>query len=144
MKKIIPLTAALLLIVVVNLSAQTRCEKAVAKSAESLRLAMISGNKNDLDNIVLDDLSYGHSGGLVETKSAFIDKFATGKSDFVTINIKEQTIDVNKKTAIVRQVLSADTNDNNKPATVNLKVMLVFVKVKGDWKLLARQAVKLA
>jgi hypothetical protein len=38
--------------------------------------------------------------------------------------------------------LSAETNDNNKPATVHLKILLIFVKDGGEWKLLARQAVK--
>jgi hypothetical protein len=39
--------------------------------------------------------------------------------------------------------MTGDTNDNNKPGTVNLGVLLVWQKQKGQWKLLARQAFKL-
>jgi hypothetical protein len=125
-----------------SLFAQTKCEKAVAAAAEKLRLAMISGNKADLENIVMDQLSYGHSGGHVDDKTEFVQKLAGGGSDFVTIDISEQTVHVVKKTGIVRHTLVAETNDNNKPATVHLKILLIFVKDDGKWKLLARQAVK--
>ncbi len=142
MKKNIRLTLAILLLSSCSLFAQSKDEKAVAAATEALRLAMISGNQQELDKVVSDKLSYGHSGGLVENKTAFLAKFASGQSDFVSINLTEQTIDVIRKTAIVRHKLTADTNDNQKPGTVNLKVMLVFVKDGGKWKLAARQAVK--
>ncbi len=54
----------------------------------------------------------------------------------------DQVIVVTRKTAIVRHILSAETSDNNQPGRVKLKVMLVFVKLSGHWKLIARQAVK--
>jgi ketosteroid isomerase-like protein len=42
----------------------------------------------------------------------------------------------------VRHTLDADTNDNGKTGTVHLKVLLVWLKEGGEWKLLVRQAVK--
>lgn len=144
MKRNLVLTTALVLMLNLVLTAQTRSEKAVGNATEQLRLAMISGDQKQLQSVVRDELSYGHSGGLVENKDGFLAKFASGQSDFVSIDIKEQTITVIKKTAIVRHVLSAETNDNKKPGTVHLKVMLVFVKAHGKWKLAARQAVKVA
>ncbi len=143
MQKIIKLTIVFLVFVSSTVAAQSRKEKAVANAVEQLRLAMISGNQQDLQKVVADQLSYGHSGGLVENKTAFLAKFATGQSDFVSISLKDQTIDIVGKTAIVRHVLAAETNDNQKPGTVNLKVLLIFVKTNGNWKLAARQAVKL-
>ena len=122
--------------------AQTKAEKAVANAAEKLRLAMINGDQKELENIVASKLSYGHSGGYVEDKKEFVEKLVSKKSDFVGINITDQVILVTRKTAIVRHSLSAETNDNNKPGQVKLKVMLVFVKISGQWKLAARQAVK--
>lgn len=126
------------------LSAQGKSENSVARAAEALRLAMISGNATDLENLVVNELSYGHSGGHVDDKKEFLQKLTGGGSDFVSINISEQTVTVVNKTGIVRHILHAETNDNSKPGTVHLKVMLVFVKDHGKWKLAARQAVKLA
>jgi len=123
-------------------NAQDKKVAAVEKSINRLVAAMISGDRAALNESVSDSLSYGHSGGHVEGKEEFVEKIASGKSDFVTINITDQTIRVYGNTAIVRHHLDAQTNDGGKPATVKLKILLVFAKENGDWKMLARQAVK--
>jgi hypothetical protein len=122
--------------------AQSKDETAVANAVEKLRKAMIDGNKEELESIVLDKLSYGHSGGHVEGKSEFVEKIVSGKSDFVTIDLSDQTIGISGKTAVVRHKLNAKTNDSGKPAEVHLLVLLIFQKDHKQWKLLARQAVK--
>lgn len=123
--------------------AQSKDELAVTAAVESLRKAMIDGDKTGLQNITADQLSYGHSSGRVEDKAAFIDNIVTGKSDFVTIDLTNQTITVAGDAAIVRHALAATTNDNGNPGTVKLNILLVWQKQKGTWKLLARQAVKI-
>ncbi len=123
--------------------AQTKAEKEVSIAVEKLRDAMVSGNRADLENIASKHLSYGHSGGKIEDKAAFVEAIAGGKSDFVKIDLADQTIQIAGKTAIVRHKLSADTNDGGKPGHVNLNILLVFVKDNGNWELLARQAVKI-
>lgn len=122
--------------------AQTKKEKQVADAVEKLRTAMVDGKKDALEAIVSDKLSYGHSGGHVEGKAEFVEKIVSGKSDFVTIELKDQAISVSGKTAVVRHLLNASTNDNGKPGEVHLKILLIFQKEGGKWKLLARQAVK--
>jgi ketosteroid isomerase-like protein len=141
MKKLI----VLLVVLVGSFSFATAQDKkiaAVEKSINRLKDAMISGDRAALNESVSDSLSYGHSGGHVEGKEEFVEKIASGKSDFVSINLSEQSISINGNTAIVRHNLDAQTNDGGKPATVKLKILLVFTKDHGDWKLLARQAVK--
>lgn len=117
-------------------------EKEVAVAVESLRKALIDPTKSNLDNIVLDELTYGHSNGVIQDKAAFEEALLTGKSDFVTIDLTDQTIKVVGNTAWVRHTLTATNNDGGKPGTAHLYVLLVWMKQKGGWKLLARQAVK--
>lgn len=124
--------------------AQTKDEKAVAAAVESLRTAMVNADSVTLDKLVDEQLSYGHSGGSVEGKSSFLNKITSGRSDFVSIELLAQTITVSGKTAIVRHTLNAVTNDGGKAGEVHLLVLLVWQKQHGDWKLLARQAVKKA
>jgi len=95
-----------------------------------------------LKNIALPELSYGHSSGKLQNRTEFISSFATGASVFVTLEFTEQTIKVVGNTAIVRHILSAKTNDSGKPGAVHLSILLIWQKQHGDWKLLARQAVK--
>ena len=131
-----------LVLSITNIDAQSKKEKELTGAVEKLRIAMIDGNKTELENLVSDQLSYGHSGGHIDDKKEFVDKLVSGKSDFVTIDLTEQTISISGKTAIVRHKLSATTNDGGKPGEVHLLVLLVCQKQGGHWKLLARQAVK--
>lgn len=123
--------------------AQSKEEAAVASAVEMLKKAMIEGKKEALENIAADDLSYGHSAGKVEEKAEFVRAIVSGESDFVTIDLTDQTIKIVGNNAIVRHKLSATTNNNGQPGTVKLAVLLVWQKQKGQWKLLARQAVKI-
>lgn len=122
---------------------QTKAETAVAAAVETLRKAMVDADKNVLQTISATELSYGHSGGKIENKAEFIEALTTGKSDFIKIDLTEQTIKVVDKSAIVRHKLSAETSDNGKPSTVNLNILLIWQKQKGTWKLLARQAARI-
>jgi len=123
--------------------AQSPTELKVAATVEKLRLAMVSGERAGLEELASTDLSYGHSSGKIEDKAAFVESIASGKSDFVTIDFKDQTIKVTGKTAIVRHQLHAKTNDGGKPGEVHLGILLVLQKEGKTWKLLGRQAFKL-
>ncbi|KAA3440824.1 nuclear transport factor 2 family protein [Rufibacter hautae] len=123
--------------------AQSKAEKGVAAAVEQLKKAMIAGERPALEAMVADALSYGHSSGKVEDKAAFVEAIVSGKSDFVTMDLTEQTIQVTGKTAIVRHKLAGQTNDSGTPGSVKLGVMLVWQKQGSAWKLLARQSYKL-
>ncbi|GAB3904590.1 nuclear transport factor 2 family protein [Mucilaginibacter boryungensis] len=142
MKKLPVLIFACLLFTV-SAFAQTKDEKDVAAAVEFMRKAMVDGDRANLTKLAADDLSYGHSSGKIQDKKEFVEAIASGASDFVTIDLTDQTIKVAGNTAIVRHKLSAQTNDGGKPGSTVLGIMLVFQKQKGAWKLLARQAYKL-
>ncbi|HVW61599.1 MAG TPA: nuclear transport factor 2 family protein [Puia sp.] len=121
---------------------QGKDEKAVSAAVEALRKAMVDPDKATLEKLTLPQLSYGHSNGMIQNQTVFIEALTSKQSDFVNINLSEQSIKIVDRTAIVRHILSADTNDGGKPGHVNLSILLVWQKVKGEWRLLARQAVK--
>ncbi|AZB29609.1 nuclear transport factor 2 family protein [Chryseobacterium balustinum] len=117
--------------------------EAVAATAEKLKLAMISGEKTELESLILPELTYGHSGGHIDDAKEFVEKLVSKKSDFVTIDITNQTVNIVGNTAIVRHHFYATTADLGKaPGDVTLDIVLVWVKTGKNWKLLARQAVK--
>lgn len=112
------------------------------KKVTALTKAMIDADGKALKALSSPVLSYGHSGGHIENQAEFIEKITSGKSDFVTINVSEQIINVSGDTAIVRHILNADIKDGGVPNTIKLGVLLVWQKQSGEWKLLARQAFK--
>jgi len=133
---------ALLMFVNITVKAQTKSEKQVAAAVEFLKKAMIDGSRESLEAVAGENLSYGHSGGKVENKAEFVEAIASGNSDFVSIDLKDQTIQVSGKTAIVRHTLTGKTNDKGVPGTVNLHILTVWQKAGGKWVMIARQAVK--
>lgn len=127
-------------------SAQERSspQEEVEISTKALTEAMLKPAAEELNRLVSEKLSYGHSSGNMETKEQFVHTLVSGASVFEEIQISEQTVDVQENTAIVRHTLNAKTNDPGKgPANIRLGIVLTWVKSNGDWQLLARQAFKL-
>lgn len=126
-----------------TLSAQSKKVKEVETRVEALRSAMVDGDRSRLENITTSDLSYGHSNGKIESKLEFVESIASGNSNFESIELTNQSINLHDKTAIVRHDLVGKTHDNGKaPGEVKLHILTVWVKEGKDWKLLSRQAVK--
>lgn len=119
--------------------AQSSDEKAVAAAVENLRQAMLDGDKARLEALSTPQLTYGHSNGMLENKSQFVEALASGKSDFSSIDLTNQTIEVVGNVALVRHELHGQANSG----AVNIGILLVWKKDGKAWKLLARQAYKL-
>jgi hypothetical protein len=124
------------------LNAQEK-NSSIEKAVLQLKEALLSGNEAQLRAISSKHLSYGHSNGLIENQDAFVATLISGKSVFLSIDLSEQTMDQVENTAIVRHTLYAKTNNEGVLGEVKLKVLMIFQKEKGAWKLLARQAVKI-
>jgi ketosteroid isomerase-like protein len=124
-------------------SAQSAEEHEVATAIESLRQAMLDADKSTLENLAAPELSYGHSSGAMEDKSTFVEVITSGKNDYKTLEISDQTIRIVGNTAMVRHKMVAEISNNGTSANANLGVLQIWQKQNNAWKLLARQAYKL-
>lgn len=116
---------------------------AVEKAVTNLMDAMVQANESQLKMLTDAQLTYGHSNGLIENQSEFINALSSGESNFTEINIENQTVDIKGNIALVRHFLIGKThNRNSDPAPVNLGVLTVWSKKGRNWTLLARQAYK--
>jgi len=122
--------------------AQSKAEQQVADAVLAWRKAMLDADKAGLEAILAPDLSYGHSNGKIEDKAMVVKSISTGESDFVTMDLTEQSIKIVGKTAIVRHKLAGEIKDGGKPGAVKLFVLQIWQKQGPDWKLLARQAAR--
>lgn len=123
--------------------AESPDEVAVGQAVETLRKAMVDADKTRLEDIVADQLSYGHSGGAIESKAVFIDAIVSKKLIFRSITLSDPTIAIAGNDAIVRHVFLGETERSGKLATARVGALQVWQKHDGRWKLLARQAYKL-
>ncbi|MCX8020355.1 MAG: nuclear transport factor 2 family protein [Chitinophagaceae bacterium] len=131
-------------LLVIPVLAQVKKEKQIAAAVERYHRALIDADEKALRTLTSDKLSYGHSNGNVEDKETFIKNIISGNSDFVRIEMFDLTITLQDKTALVRYNMKAETNDKGKPGSIHLKVLLVWVINQRQWKLLARQSVRLS
>jgi ketosteroid isomerase-like protein len=122
---------------------QSGDEAAVAQAVEAFRNAMRKADRGQFEALTADQLSYGHSAGRVENKSQFIDAATSGQSRWRFITLTDQTTPIVGDNAIVRHTLTGETERDGKTNPVKIGVLMVWHKQNGDWKLLARQAVRL-
>ena len=125
---------------VTNALAQTPETAAVEQVCETLRKLMITPDRSTLERIFADQLSYGHSDGRVQTKAEFTDALVNGKSVFKSISISGQTISLAGDIAIVRHRFEADAISNGVAAQPRIRILQVWQKQGGAWRLLVRQA----
>ncbi|MER3373098.1 MAG: DUF4380 domain-containing protein [Allomuricauda sp.] len=118
-------------------------EKKLEEATALLVQAMLKPEADVLDGLFSDELSYGHSGGLIENKEQIIRGLTQGPFHFGTIDIKDQTAYIVGNVGIVRHFLTTNYSDNGKTGTLNFGILLVWQIENGNWKLLARQAAKL-
>lgn len=118
-------------------------EGKVVEAINGLTEAMLHPEREGLESLISEDVSYGHSSGLVQGKDEIIDDLTNGPFHFLTIEISHQTIKKINDLAVVRQVLSTDYSNNGERGMYKFGILLVWHLEKGHWRLLARQAIKI-
>ncbi len=119
-------------------------EDEVASIVTELYDAMIDRNKELLENLCSNQLTYGHSSGRIENKKQFIDDVTLGTFDYLSISPENQTIYLSGNTAVVRHIFVVEALDDGKPIALSLGCIQIYQKQTGaEWKLLSRQAYKL-
>ncbi|MBX2930803.1 MAG: hypothetical protein KF781_02515 [Chitinophagaceae bacterium] len=96
------------------------------------------GLKNKLDNA----LSYGHSNGWIENKEQMLQNLSSKYIVYNSIVEDSMQQHISKRIAYVRFVANFDVTLKSKQNIFRLKVVEVWKKKKGVWKLFVRQAVK--
>jgi sugar phosphate isomerase/epimerase len=117
--------------------------QAVEIAAEQLHKGMITADTTILNYITADELTYGHSSGLIENKTAFKEALFTGKSIYKKIDFTNQDITIKDNIAWQRANMVVDAVSNGTPQIIKLKMLYVWVKDSGYWRLFARQPVRI-
>ena len=136
---------AFLFVGAVNLPAhaETNDQSAVSDAVEALTKAMMAADRSKLEALVSDNLSYGHSGGVVQDKKDFVEVIASKKTIYKSIELSKQTVAVAGNNAIVRHAWESESGTGDGKWNVSkIGVLQVWQKEPSGWKLLARQAFK--
>ncbi len=102
------------------------------------------------DSLTLEDLfakqaSYGHSHGNLQTRAEAIKGISQNKSKYTDTSVTILKVIIEDDVAIVRHLFKANENKPDGTVTpLNFTMMLVWVKEKGKWRLMGRQAVSVS
>lgn len=114
-------------------------EEAVRESVEILRKGLLEGDKAKLDQVTSAHLSYGHSGGRVETKDQFVTAVLGRKQTVKSLAFPDLAVSVVGDAAIARHIYLSESELDGKVNHVKIGALQVWHKEDGRWKLLARQ-----
>lgn len=112
------------------------------QAIENLHKALVKEDSIQLCNLTTQELTYGHSSGVIEDRNTLISNMLSPKTGYTKIAFTNQDITLKGNTAWVRGNMEADIINNGNPGQLTLKVLYIFVKEDSIWKLLARQAVR--
>ena len=133
----------LLFPVAVHINAQNDDQKAqVTMKMLSLKNALLAKDSVSLSSLLADDVTYVHSTGNVQTKSQLIRDVMSGTQDYKSIEPSDIQVRIYDNTGVVTLNLKVNVINGGKPLDLNMYVTLTWVKMNGDWKLVARQSVR--
>jgi hypothetical protein len=118
----------------------TQDTSGVAAAVESLRTAMVSGDRAVLQKLTANELTYGHSSARLETQAEFVESLASGKSGFSKIELTNQTINVVDNVALVRHDFVGTRKADGDQ--MKLAILTVWLERQGSWQMVARQATR--
>ena len=145
--KQVPIRSVLLIVAILALLSPTAAaqsaEDAVRSAEKAWAAAAARGDHAALSRLISDQLVYGHSTGLVENKSEYLEKIRTGARKYQSIEHKTMLVRVFGNTAMAHATLRFLGSNKDAPFDHLVMLLHVWVKEDGRWQLAGHQATQL-
>jgi ketosteroid isomerase-like protein len=138
--------AIILLLATLNAGAQNKKDQQLVERTYALSHTVF-GSKDSaaLEDLFATTLSYGHSHGKLQTRAEALASIAKNTSTYNDTAVSNIKVFIKGKTAIVRHLFVAkEVKKDGSITPLNFSMLLVWVKEKGKWRLMARQAVSVS
>lgn len=122
---------------------QSGAKMEVMMNMMNLKNSLVSKDSVTLSKLLSDDVTYGHTNGLIQTKAQLIRSVMSGEQDYKSIEPSDMNVRVYDKSAVVTMNSKVVMQYQGKPLELQMFVTLTWIKMKDDWRLVARQSVKL-
>jgi ketosteroid isomerase-like protein len=119
--------------------AQEAAGEAVLKLEDQWTEALVKADTAFLERLYTDDIVYTHTNGMVNNKAQVIEGIKAGKAKYLSVERSDLKLQDYGDTAIVtfRAVIKVNT------VTLPSRMIHVFVKRKGEWRMAAYQSTRL-
>jgi hypothetical protein len=120
-------------------------ETSLEAAVENLRKAMVAKDRQQLEMLCAEDLTYGHSSGKVDGRSEFVAVAVRPTWKWQSLEFTSPSLKVVGGNGLVRVTMTGTYElEGGKVLSINDGVLMVWQKQGALWKLLARQAYKVA
>ena len=141
MKKLL---AIIFLLAAIQSTAQTDEQKVLQRVKQLNDAVFINKDSIALEGLLAGKVTYGHSSGKLENRQEMIHAAISSKNTYANFVMDSASVFFENKTAFVRHVLRAVSIDKDgKQSPLHLGVLQVWIMQNKQWKLMARQSVKL-
>lgn len=97
-----------------------------------------------LERILSDDLTYTHSSGRTETKAEFVNATKTQSLKYESVEPQDVKVRVRGNTAILNMAASMTVRPaGGQSNTFRARILRVYVRDKGAWRLAAHQSTRM-
>ncbi len=103
--------------------------------------AMIEADVEKLEDLLADDLTYGHTKGNTETKTGFIETVKSERIDYLSFIPREVDVRIYEKTAVLTGFIDVKVIYKQEELVFTTRFLEVQRKVDGNWLLAAWQPV---
>jgi hypothetical protein len=123
--------------------AQNETKMEVMMKMLTLKNALVAKDSVALSKVLAEDITYGHTNAMIQTKAELIRDVVSLVQDYKSIEPSEMKIRIYDNTAIVNMNSKVVMNYQQQPLELNMKITFTWIKKDKEWQLVARQAVKM-
>ena len=138
------LVAVCLFVVPLAWSQGGNVEQQIKKLTDQVLAAQLKADTNSLEKLLADDYMAIRTYGTLATKAQEIEDLKSGATKFDTVDVHDLKIRVYGDTAVVTALNSYKGTIKGKPFSGDTRTTRVWVKDKGNWKLVAFQSTRVA
>ena len=137
----------LLTIVAVSLGAVLAqapdAKQEILKAEDAWIAAIKAQDRAALDRMLAADLVYTHATGPVDTKAQYISSITSGNQKYASVERKDINLRVYGDAAVVTANMRMTGATKGEPFDNRVRMLHVWIKQKGAWRLVAHQTTKI-
>ena len=119
-------------------------EQQISALSDQMIQAQLKADTSYFEKNYADNATIVHGNGKLFTKAQEIADLKSGSLKYETNEVRERKIHVYGDTAVVAFLISYKGTVSGKPFSGDLRRTVVWVKQKGNWKIVAYQVTRLA
>ncbi len=118
-------------------------EQQIRDAEKAWASAVVAKDFAALDGMLMPDLIYAHSTGIIDDKAKYLEKMRAGKQVYAAIDQNSITVRLHGNAAVAHSQIEMRGHNDDGPFNDRLMAMHFWVKSNGKWLLAAHQTTKL-